>query len=127
MAEAARDPALGPRRHHGADASNRPGVVMITRRRMLPATGGLAALATTGPAAAETPTLTGPTKRGNGIMEIKRSGSQPSRKAPAEYFTGTVRVDPLFQAPDPARVSGSSVTFEPGARTAWHTHPSARL
>jgi quercetin dioxygenase-like cupin family protein len=56
-------------------------------------------------------------------MEIKRSGSQPSRKAPEEYFTGAVRVDPLFQAPDPARVSGGSVTFEPGARTAWHTHP----
>ena len=56
-------------------------------------------------------------------MEIKRSGSQPSRKAPADYFTGTVRVDPLFQAPDPGRVSGGSVTFEPGARTAWHTHP----
>ena len=56
-------------------------------------------------------------------MEIKRSGSQPSRKGPAENFTGAVRVDPLFQAPDPARVSGGSVTFEPGARTAWHTHP----
>ncbi len=56
-------------------------------------------------------------------MEIKRSGSEPSRKAPAEYFTGDVRVDPLFQAPDPARVGGVSVTFEPGARTAWHTHP----
>ena len=56
-------------------------------------------------------------------MDIKRSGSQASRKGPAEYFTGTVRIDPLFQAPDPARVSGASVTFEPGARTAWHTHP----
>ena len=56
-------------------------------------------------------------------MEIKRSGTQPSRKAPAEYFTGAARVDPLFQAPDPARVSASSVTFEPGSRTAWHTHP----
>jgi quercetin dioxygenase-like cupin family protein len=56
-------------------------------------------------------------------MEIKRSGSQTSATPPAEYFTGTVRLDPLFQAPDPARVSGSSVTFEPGARTAWHTHP----
>ncbi len=56
-------------------------------------------------------------------MEIKRSGSQPSRKGPAEYFTGTVRVDPLFEAPEPARVVGASVTFEPGARTAWHTHP----
>src|SRR5215218_8025389 len=63
-------------------------------------------------------------RQGKGMeMEIKRSGSQPSRKAPAEYFTGAVRVDPLFQAPDPARVSGSSVTFEPGARTVWHTHP----
>ncbi len=56
-------------------------------------------------------------------MEIKRSGSQPSGKGPAEYFTGTVRIDPLINAPDPARVAGASVTFEPGARTAWHTHP----
>jgi quercetin dioxygenase-like cupin family protein len=56
-------------------------------------------------------------------MEIKRSGSQPSGKGPKEYFTGTVRIDPLFNAPDPARVAGASVTFEPGARTAWHTHP----
>lgn len=56
-------------------------------------------------------------------MEIKRSGSQPSGKGPAENFTDAVRIDPLFQAPDPARVVGSSVTFEPGARTAWHTHP----
>jgi quercetin dioxygenase-like cupin family protein len=56
-------------------------------------------------------------------MEIKRNGSQPSSKGPAEYFTGAVRIDPLFQAPDPARVTGAYVTFEPGARTAWHTHP----
>jgi quercetin dioxygenase-like cupin family protein len=56
-------------------------------------------------------------------MDIKRGGSRPSAKGPAEYFTGTVRVDPLFDAPDPARVVGASVTFEPGARTAWHTHP----
>ncbi len=56
-------------------------------------------------------------------MEIKRAGSQPSAKGSSEWFTGTVRVDPLFQARDPARVSGASVTFEPGARTAWHTHP----
>ena len=56
-------------------------------------------------------------------MEIKRSGSQPSGKGPSEHFTGTVRVDPLFEANDPARVCGSMVTFEPGARTAWHTHP----
>ena len=56
-------------------------------------------------------------------MEIKRSGSQPSGKGPADYFTGTVRVDPLFQCAEPARARGASVTFEPGARTAWHTHP----
>ena len=56
-------------------------------------------------------------------MEIKPSGSQPSGKGPAEYFTGTVRIDPLFQAPGPARVLGASVTFEPGARTNWHNHP----
>lgn len=55
-------------------------------------------------------------------MEIKRSGSQPSRKAPAENFTGNVRIDPLFDAPAPARVFGAFVTFEPGARTAWHAH-----
>lgn len=56
-------------------------------------------------------------------MEIKRSGAQPSAKGPAEWFTGTVRIDPLFDAPVPARAAGASVTFEPGARTAWHTHP----
>jgi quercetin dioxygenase-like cupin family protein len=56
-------------------------------------------------------------------MEIKRSGSQPSRKGPADYFAGTVRMDPLIEAPEPARVRSVSVTFEPGARTAWHTHP----
>jgi quercetin dioxygenase-like cupin family protein len=56
-------------------------------------------------------------------MDITRSGSQPSGKGPAEWFTGIVRIDPLFTAADPARVVGASVTFEPGARTAWHTHP----
>ena len=56
-------------------------------------------------------------------MEIKRNGSQSSGKGPADWFTGAVRIDPLFQAPAPARVQGASVTFEPGARTAWHTHP----
>jgi quercetin dioxygenase-like cupin family protein len=56
-------------------------------------------------------------------MDIKRSGSQPSTKGQTDYFTGNVRIDPLFQAPDPARVVGATVTFEPGARTAWHTHP----
>jgi quercetin dioxygenase-like cupin family protein len=56
-------------------------------------------------------------------LEIKRAGTQASSKGPADWFTGTVRVDPLFTAPDPAMVAGASVTFEPGARTAWHTHP----
>jgi quercetin dioxygenase-like cupin family protein len=56
-------------------------------------------------------------------MDIKRSGSQPSAKGPAEYFIGTVRIDPLFEAHDPARTLGASVTFEPGARTSRHTHP----
>jgi quercetin dioxygenase-like cupin family protein len=56
-------------------------------------------------------------------MEIRRSGSQPSNKGPTDWFTGIVRVDPLFGPPEPARVSGALVTFEPGARTAWHTHP----
>ena len=56
-------------------------------------------------------------------MELKRAGSQPSVKGSADYFTGTVRIDPLFSASAPARAAGASVTFEPGARTAWHTHP----
>ena len=56
-------------------------------------------------------------------MDIMRSGSRPSGKGPSDWFTGTVRIDPLFSAPAPARVAGASVTFEPGARTAWHTHP----
>src|SRR3982074_2291456 len=62
-------------------------------------------------------------KRGVETMEIKRAGSQPSTKGPSDWFTGNVRIDPLFQAPDPAFVQGASVTFEPGARTAWHMHP----
>ena len=60
-------------------------------------------------------------------MDITRSGSQPSGKGPADLFTGTVRVEPLFEAPAPGRVSGASVTFEPGARTAWHTHPLGQI
>jgi len=60
-------------------------------------------------------------------MDITRSGAQPSAKGPADWFTGTVRVDPLFGPPEPARVSGALVTFEPGARTAWHTHPLGQI
>jgi quercetin dioxygenase-like cupin family protein len=56
-------------------------------------------------------------------VEIRRSGSRQSERGPLDYFTGTVRIDPLFEAPDPARARGASVTFEPGARTAWHTPP----
>jgi len=56
-------------------------------------------------------------------MEMKRAGTQPSTRGNADWFTGTVRLDPLFQAPAPARAAGAMVTFEPGARTAWHTHP----
>jgi quercetin dioxygenase-like cupin family protein len=56
-------------------------------------------------------------------MDIKRAGTQPSAKGPADWFTGTVRIDTLFTAPAPARAAGAAVTFEPNARTAWHTHP----
>lgn len=56
-------------------------------------------------------------------MDIRRNGSRASEKGPEDWFTGIVRIDPLFSAPDPARVAGASVTFEPRARTAWHTHP----
>jgi quercetin dioxygenase-like cupin family protein len=60
-------------------------------------------------------------------MEIKRSGEQPSRRGPADYFTGAVRIDPLVEPHDPARAAAASVTFEPGARTAWHTHPLGQV
>lgn len=60
-------------------------------------------------------------------MEIRRSGSQPSARGPADWFTGTVRIDPLFPVQAPARSAGNAVTFEPGARTAWHTHPLGQV
>ena len=60
-------------------------------------------------------------------MDIKRSGSQPSTRGSTEYFTGSVRIDPLFQANHPGRAVGASVTFEPGSRTAWHTHPLGQV
>jgi quercetin dioxygenase-like cupin family protein len=62
-------------------------------------------------------------KRKESDMEITRVGSQPSTKGPGDWFSGTVRIDPLFQPREPARAAAASVTFEPGARTAWHTHP----
>ncbi|MBB4008429.1 (R)-mandelonitrile lyase [Allorhizobium taibaishanense] len=60
-------------------------------------------------------------------MDIRRAGSQPSGKGPADWFTGTVRIDPLFPVRDPARAAGNTVIFEPGARTAWHTHPLGQV
>ena len=60
-------------------------------------------------------------------MNIKRNGSQASYPGPTEWFTGSVRVDPLFKAPEPAQIRGSSVTYEPGARNAWHTHPLGQV
>src|SRR5215203_3289864 len=89
---------------------------MMTRRRILAAAGGAAVLAGTELASAQAP-------EGSRTMDIKRNGSRPSGKGPEAYFSGTVRVDPMFQAGDPVRVSGGHVTFEPGARSAWHTHP----
>jgi quercetin dioxygenase-like cupin family protein len=60
-------------------------------------------------------------------VQITRSGTQPSQKGPAEWFTGSVRIDPLFQPTDPSRTAGAQVTFEPGARSAWHTHPLGQI
>ena len=60
-------------------------------------------------------------------MDIRRAGSQPSRKGPADYFTGTVQINPVYEAPDPARLRSATVTFAAGARTAWHTHPLGQL
>jgi quercetin dioxygenase-like cupin family protein len=95
---------------------------MRTRRNILADAGGLTAL-TLGAIFAKAGPPSFAAEQRDHAMEIKRNGSQPSSKGPADYFTGTVRIDPLFQAPDPARARGASVTFEPGARTAWHTHP----
>jgi quercetin dioxygenase-like cupin family protein len=105
----------------GAASRSPESGTMITRRRVLAGTGGIAALAAAPAAAAQGSNA--PTQARNGTMQITRSGSQPSTKGRPEWFTGAVRIDPLFTAPPPARVAGASVTFEPGARTAWHTHP----
>jgi len=90
-------------------------------RRSFLKTAGAAALAF--PAVIRARAAAPPTERRESTMEIKRIGSQASSKGPAEWFTGAVRIDPLFQANAPARAVGAGVTFEPGARTAWHTHP----
>jgi quercetin dioxygenase-like cupin family protein len=89
--------------------------MMIARRRALAWGTGFIALATN-------LSFAQPLER-NIVMQIRHAGSQPSAKGPADYFTGTVRVDPMFPATAPSRVSGGHVTFEPGARSNWHTHP----
>jgi quercetin dioxygenase-like cupin family protein len=91
-----------------------------SRRQVIVATAGLAALAAT---SAKAESANAQRRSSELDMDIKRNGSRPSAKGSPDWFTGSVRVDPLFQAPDPARVGGGQVTFEPGARTAWHTHP----
>jgi quercetin dioxygenase-like cupin family protein len=83
----------------------------------------LAVLASVRSGFAQAPAEKDSTTGRNGTMDIKRNGSRQSGKGPEAWFTGTVRVDPLFQVGDPARLSGGQVTFEPGARTMWHTHP----
>src|SRR4051812_7160733 len=92
----------------------------LTRRRLLQATGGLGLAVCGQPGLAQGPLLNAQRRE---AMDIKRNGSRPSGKGPEAWFTGTVRVDPLFQLGDPTRLSGGQVTFEPGARTMWHTHP----
>src|SRR3954452_13018666 len=90
----------------------------LSRRTFVAATGSVLAYFATRRAHAAPSTTMQEEK-----MDIARVGSQPSSKGPADWFSGTVRIDPLFQAKAPARAAGASVTFEPGARTAWHTHP----
>jgi quercetin dioxygenase-like cupin family protein len=94
-----------------------------TRRSMLLSAAGFAVLASVRSSFAQAPGVDRLTTGRNGTMDIKRNGSRPSGKGPDAWFTGTVRVDPIFQVGDPARVGGGQVTFEPGARTMWHTHP----
>jgi quercetin dioxygenase-like cupin family protein len=105
---------------------------MITRRHILAAGGGLATLGPVGPSAAGASTWatnarTVAAPQRTTTMEIQRIGSFPSGKAPGDFFTGAVRIDSRFQGRAPARVGGAFVTFEPGARTAWHTHPLGQL
>src|SRR4051812_48069613 len=93
----------------------------VTRRRLIGAASGLAFLAAARPALAQATGIIDPMERRTAKMEIKRNGSRPCAKGPEAYFTGAVRVDPVFQVGDPLRLSAATVTFEPGARTAWHT------
>src|SRR5438105_12287909 len=95
----------------------------ILRRRFLTTMGAAAATVFSFPAILRGQMTTSTIQRKELDMEIKRVGTQASTKGPADWFTGTVRIDPLFQTHPPARAAGASVTFEPAARTAWHTHP----
>src|SRR5881628_923720 len=95
----------------------------ILRRRFLTTMGAVAAAAFSFPSTLRAQATAPAIQRKELDIEIKRVGTQPSTKGPADWFTGTVRIDPLFQANAPARAAGASVTFEPSARTAWHTHP----
>jgi quercetin dioxygenase-like cupin family protein len=97
--------------------------LVTIRRRFLKITGVPFASAVLAPAFVAGQLNSSPTCRKDIEMQITRAGSQVSNPGPAKWFTGQTRIDPLFQAPGPARVTGASVTFEPGARTAWHTHP----
>src|SRR3954452_13542316 len=94
---------------------------MLSRRGVI--AGGAAGLAVLTVGGRATPEKSNPARSGMMEIDIKRNGSRPSAKGSSDWFTGSVRVDPLFQAPDPARAGAGQVTFEPGARTAWHTHP----
>jgi quercetin dioxygenase-like cupin family protein len=102
--------------------NGRSGELVVTRRCLLGVT-GMGLLATSGPGLAQIPMIPDVTERRKATMDIKRNGSRPSTNAPEAYFSGAVRVEPVFQVGEPVRLNGGSVTFEPGARTAWHTHP----
>jgi quercetin dioxygenase-like cupin family protein len=99
------------------------GLATTTRRSLLAGAGGLAIVATARHGFARPSGINDLSETRKGTMDIKRNGSRPSGKGPEAYFTGSVRVDPMFQVGDPPRIAGGHVTFEPGARTAWHTHP----
>jgi quercetin dioxygenase-like cupin family protein len=96
---------------------------MATRRGHLAGIAGMAAFTGLRGIYARLPNANAQPRDNTMEMKITRSGSRPSTKPSADYFTGTVRLDPMFQAPEPGRVSAGHVTFEPGARSAWHTHP----
>lgn len=93
----------------------------VTRRHLLRLVGGLAVLVGYPPALAQQPMQQ--SMEGKTAMRIERNGSRPSTRGAQDYFSGSVRVEPVFQVGDPMRLNAGSVTFEPGARTAWHTHP----